>query len=73
MLYKISRKQKHLSSWGSGTGMAGIFVVSYSLVCSIADVPYLCSFIGVMPIVIVYVIPFFLVIKKSPDEPVSHH
>lgn len=65
----IRRKQYLLTSWSSGTGMAGIIGASYSLICSMFTIAYFWSFIAVSPVVLVYIWAFFGVIYKSPDEP----
>lgn len=64
----IKRKQNLLTSWSSGTGMAGILGASYSLACALFNFNYFWSFVAVTPIVFVYIICFYCVIKRSPEE-----
>ena len=66
MTYK--KKTNLLKSWSSGTGMAGIAGAGYSFICDIVNIDDFWSFIGVSPVVLIYGLLFFLVIKKSPEE-----
>ncbi|OHT03875.1 CLN3 protein [Tritrichomonas foetus] len=61
------KKQALLKSWSSGTGMAGIAGAGYSFFCDIVEISLFWSFIGVSPVVIIYGLLFFFVIRKSPD------
>jgi battenin len=72
ILCSVSHRRKQVlpKSWGSGTGMAGIVGAGYSLICAWAKVSNFWSFIGVSPVVIVYVLAFYLIIVRSPDEDV---
>ena len=63
----LKRKQALLSSWSSGTGMAGILGASYSLLCALVEIPYLWSFVALTPLVIIYICCFFCIINRSPQ------
>lgn len=65
------RKEPLLKSWSSGTGMAGITGASYSLIFAFltpSDTVYFYSFIGVLPVVVVYALCYYLILVKSPSE-----
>jgi hypothetical protein len=64
----FKRKQPLFIYWCSGTGMAGILGASYSLLCEYYHINYEISFFVVSPVVIVYFLLFFLIIRKSPEE-----
>lgn len=61
------RKQVLLKAWSSGTGMAGILGASYSVLMDLVSVSYFYSFIGISPIIILY-IGFYLIVRTSPEE-----
>ena len=64
--FTVIHKQVLLKSWSSGTGMAGILGASYCLVIDLTEVSYFWSFIGISPIVIIYII-CFIIVRKGPS------
>ncbi|EAX96325.1 CLN3 protein [Trichomonas vaginalis G3] len=67
----IRKKQNLLTSWSSGTGMAGILGAGYSLLCASISFNYMWSFIAVTPIVFIYIYCFFGIIRRSPEETIN--
>ena len=62
------RKNLLLKQVASGTGMSGIIGAGYSFMCIYVDVSFFWSFIGVSPLILVYALLFYFVVRKSPEE-----
>jgi hypothetical protein len=58
------RKQPLVKAWGVGTGVAGILGAGYSTLCAAFDFPYKISFYVLLPLVVIYLVSYFCVLRE---------
>jgi hypothetical protein len=61
------RKERLVKFWGIGTGLAGILGSSYSALCIWLDFNYDYSFYALLPLVPIYLLCYYLVLRRKPD------
>lgn len=59
------KKQHYVKFWGIGTGTAGVLGSTYSALCIAFEISYKLSFECLIPLIIVYFLSYFFVIREK--------
>ena len=62
------RKQQLVKLWGIGAGIAGVLGSGYSALCIAVEFDYKWSFIALLPLVVVYSVCYFVVLRQKKEE-----
>ena len=60
------KKQELINFWGIVTGFAGILSSGYTVICIIWDFDYRLSFLILFPLVLIYLLCYFFVLRDKP-------
>ena len=60
-----AKKQPLVKLWGIGAGIAGVLGSGYSALCIAVEFQYRWSFVALLPLVVVYALCYFVVLRKG--------